>query len=527
MPPARIAQNEPERIAALHGLGILDTPPDERFDRITRTAKRLFGVEIVLISLVDVNRQWFKSCIGLPERETPRAISFCAHAILSDDILVIPDAREDPRVATNSNVTGPPYIRFYAGKPLRGPSGHNLGTLCVVDTSPREFSQEDRAALADLAAIAEAEFEAVLLREAVVDLHVAEAQLRAIMDGAAEGIGMIDADGVVAYINRAAAASLGYSTEELAGRQFHDVVHYARADGSPYPAEECPMHTTLTTGAAVRQADEVFWRKDGRPLPIEYTSTAIRDGDAIKGAVVTWSDISERRELDRMKDEFVSSVSHELRTPLTSIKGYVELMLDGDAGELGEEQRAFLNVVARNTARLNSLISDLLTMSRLRSGQVTVERAAVELSAVATHVVEELMPVAEEKGVELAGELAPAWITGDARQLTQAVANLVSNAIKFTSASGHVLIRSAVRNGHALLEVVDDGVGVPEDELGQVGTRFFRASTAGETEGTGLGLAITREIVAAHNGSLEVESAPGEGSTFRLRLPAVSAAEAP
>lgn len=527
MPAAPIAPNEPERIAALHGLGILDTPPDERFDRITRTAKRLLGVEIALVSLVDVNRQWFKSCIGLPDRETPRAISFCAHAILSDDILVIPDAREDARVATNSNVTGAPHIRFYAGKPLRGPSGHKLGTLCVIDTEPREFGEDDRAALIDLAAMAEAEFEAVRLRDAVVDVHVAEARLRAIMDGAADGIAMIDADGVVAFINPAGAASLGYATEDLAGCQFHEVVHYARADGSPYPADECPMHTTLVTGVGVRQADEVFWRKDGTPVPIEYTSTAIRDESTVKGAVVTWSDISERRELERMKDDFVSSVSHELRTPLTSIKGYVELLLDGDAGELAEEQRTFLNVVARNTARLDSLISDLLTMSRLSSGQATVERAAVELSAIAAHVVEELIPVADEKHVELAGELSPAWISGDARQLTQAVANLVSNAIKFTSASGHVLIRSAVQNGYALLEVVDDGVGLPQDELGQVGTRFFRASTAGTTDGTGLGLAITREIVLAHGGTLEVESALGEGSTFRLRLPAASPAEAP
>jgi GAF domain-containing protein len=165
LPDAPHPPNESERIEALESLGLLDTPPDERFDRITRTAQRLFGVETALVSLVDRDRQWFKSSVGMREPETPRAISFCAHAIRKDEILVIPDATQDDRVATNSNVVGEPHIRFYAGRPLHGPDGHLVGTLCVLDPEPREFTDEDRAALSDLAALVERELEAVELEE--------------------------------------------------------------------------------------------------------------------------------------------------------------------------------------------------------------------------------------------------------------------------------------------------------------------------------------------------------------------------
>ena len=165
MPEAPYPPNESERIAALDALAILDTPPDERFDRITRTAQRLFGVETALISLVDRERQWFKSSVGMAEPETPRAISFCAHAILEDEILVIPDATHDDRVATNANVVGQPHIRFYAGRPLHGPGGHLVGTLCVLDPQPRHFSEEDRAALDDLAGLVERELQTAELEE--------------------------------------------------------------------------------------------------------------------------------------------------------------------------------------------------------------------------------------------------------------------------------------------------------------------------------------------------------------------------
>lgn len=151
--------DETARLLSLHSLRILDTPSEERFDRITRMAKRMFGVETCLISLVDTNRQWFKSKQGLDACETSRKISFCGHAINSDEILIIGDASTDPRFSDNPLVTEAPFIRFYAGCPIRGPRGYRIGTLCLIDAAPRGLSVEDQATLRDFAAMVEDELQ--------------------------------------------------------------------------------------------------------------------------------------------------------------------------------------------------------------------------------------------------------------------------------------------------------------------------------------------------------------------------------
>lgn len=158
-----LPKDEETRLRALKSLDILDTPAEERFDRLTRMAKRIFEVPISLVSLVDGNRQWFKSCMGLDVRETPRDISFCGHAILGDEIFYIPDATKDKRFADNPLVTGEPNIRFYAGCPLRSLNGSKLGTLCIIDTKPRTLDRDDMGILRDLALTVERELAAVHL----------------------------------------------------------------------------------------------------------------------------------------------------------------------------------------------------------------------------------------------------------------------------------------------------------------------------------------------------------------------------
>lgn len=157
-----IPQDEQTRLETLRSLNVLDTLPEERFDRLTRLAKRMFGVPIALVSLVDENRQWFKSCIGLGASETSRDISFCGHAILGNEVFIIPNAIEDERFADNPLVMGDPNIRFYAGCPL-AINGQKLGTLCIIDQKPRHFEKEDLDALKDLASMAERELVAFQL----------------------------------------------------------------------------------------------------------------------------------------------------------------------------------------------------------------------------------------------------------------------------------------------------------------------------------------------------------------------------
>jgi len=154
-------EDESMRLNDLKSLDILDSPTEERFDRITRMAKRMFGVPIALVSLVDENRQWFKSCVGLDVLETPRDISFCGHAILGDDLFIIPDTKTDERFSDNPLVLNEPYIRFYAGCPIKLPNNSKMGTLCIIDVKPRQLTDDDFNLLKDLAAMVESEIAAL------------------------------------------------------------------------------------------------------------------------------------------------------------------------------------------------------------------------------------------------------------------------------------------------------------------------------------------------------------------------------
>ncbi|HEY9100127.1 MAG TPA: sensor domain-containing diguanylate cyclase [Thiobacillus sp.] len=163
MKKPEIPSNEQERIETLRSLNVLDTLPEERFDRLTRVAKRMFDVPIALVSLIDENRQWFKSCDGLEVNETPRDISFCGHAILGDEVFLIPNTQKDTRFADNPLVLEEPNIRFYAGCPISAPDGSKMGTLCIIDHQPRNLDGKDIDALRDLAAMVESELAAIQL----------------------------------------------------------------------------------------------------------------------------------------------------------------------------------------------------------------------------------------------------------------------------------------------------------------------------------------------------------------------------
>ncbi len=164
MHPPALPPDESRRLQALRNLCVLDTPAEERFDRIVRTAARLFGVPMALVTLVDEGRQWFKARVGLDGTETPRDVSFCGHAIIHASTFVVPDAVKDVRFHDNPFVVGAPFVRFYAGHPVRAPDGSRVGTLCLIDSTPRDFSDADRAALEDLAHWVELELDSVTVR---------------------------------------------------------------------------------------------------------------------------------------------------------------------------------------------------------------------------------------------------------------------------------------------------------------------------------------------------------------------------
>ena len=226
------------------------------------------------------------------------------------------------------------------------------------------------------------------------------------------------------------------------------------------------------------------------------------------------------RELDALKDEFVSLVSHELRTPLTSIRGYLELLLTDES--LAEEQRRFLGIVDRNSGRLLHLVSDLLFLAQVDAGKLTFGGGPVDLEAIVRECVETSLPAAQEKGIALSAraEHIPT-LQGDRDRLAQVLDNLVSNALKFTPSGGHVAVRLSEVDGSAVIEVEDSGLGLPAEEQGKVFERFFRSSRAAAKAipGTGLGLAIAQAIVERHDGRIELESVENVGTTARVELP--------
>jgi signal transduction histidine kinase len=227
------------------------------------------------------------------------------------------------------------------------------------------------------------------------------------------------------------------------------------------------------------------------------------------------------RELDRLKDEFISLVSHELRTPLTSIRGYVELLQDDD--RLDEEQLRYLGVVDRNSARLLDLVSDLLFLAQVDAGKLTFELQPVALDVLVAECIEASLPAASAKGIELGAttQSLPCPVHGDPMRLAQVLDNLVSNALKFTPDGGRVEVRLEAAEGAAVIEVEDTGLGLAPDEQHQLFKRFFRSSRASENAipGTGLGLAIAKTIVERHGGRIALESAVDVGTTVRVELP--------
>jgi len=195
-----------------------------------------------------------------------------------------------------------------------------------------------------------------------------QARHELILNSAGEGIYGLDREGRATFVNAAAASMTGHDAEELVGERSHELVHHTRSDGEPHPADECPAMRSLADGSVNRVKEDVYWRKDGTSFPVEYTSTPILEDGEVTGAVVVFKDISERLEVDRMKDEFTSVMSHELRTPLTSIRGSLGLLAGGTFGELPERGQRMAEIAVENTERLVRLINDILDIERIDSG---------------------------------------------------------------------------------------------------------------------------------------------------------------
>jgi two-component system phosphate regulon sensor histidine kinase PhoR len=260
----------------------------------------------------------------------------------------------------------------------------------------------------------------------------------------------------------------------------------------------------------------------GEPRYFEVTAATVFDRDGRpQGAILVFHDLTRIRQLEVTRREFVANVSHELRTPLSLIKGYVETLLDGAISD-PDLSAKFLQTIERHSNRLTNLIEDLLTISRLESGQITLQLRAIPLRAFANSLLGELQTRAKERGTTITNEI-PEQLTGraDPDRLEQVFVNLVENAIKYGRPKGCVTVKGRAANAHVELCVADDGPGIPAEARERVFERFYRVDKARSREagGTGLGLAIVKHIVQSHGGKVWVESEPGQGAQFYFTLP--------
>ncbi|WP_217555658.1 ATP-binding protein [Vibrio metschnikovii] len=635
-----LPEEESERQKTLDKTGLLNSGSEARFDRITRLAQQIFSVPIALISLVDRDRQWFKSRQGLDAQQTPREISFCDHAILNSEIFVIENALVDQRFCDNPLVMGAPDIRFYAGAPLHSTKGYRIGTLCLIDSQPRSFSSKQRSMLKDLAATVEALIQAeelsnerlgkltaqlpgvvyqfqrfasgkitfpfsspqildlygitpeqaaqdaspaferihpddlqaisdsiehsantleywqatyrvryqgqdyrwfagqakperlsdgsVLWHGYLHDIHEQEqarqtterneARLRSLFDFSPIGIALNDFEtGQFLDLNNALIAPTDYTREEFIALSYWDITP------QEYQSLEEQALANLNTTGRYGPFEKEYIRKDGSRYPVRLQGMLSKEQD---GRTVIWSlieDITERRKLDKMKDQFISTVSHELRTPLTSIKGSLNLLAGGAVGSISDKAQALLVTAERNAQRLTTLINDLLDMEKLVAGKMPMTFLKQPLGPLLDETIDSLSSYAQQHNVVLlcSGSWPAVQVNVDGQRLIQALSNLLSNAIKFSPQGEAITIKVQQQDTNIHILVRDRGQGVAPEFEDRLFQRFSQADSSDTRKlpGTGLGLAITQEICQQLGGSVMYRQPNGRGAEFIIQLP--------
>ncbi|MBL7664648.1 MAG: PAS domain S-box protein [Bacteriovoracaceae bacterium] len=532
---ANLPKNEKKRLEILRTLNILDTLPESDFDSITFLASQICGTKIALISLVDENRQWFKSKLGIEVEETSRDLAFCAHAILQSDTFVVEDASKDERFFDNPLVVSEPKIQFYAGAPLYSPDGYPIGTVCVIDRKAKKLSQEQSQALKYLSnqvtRLLELRLQIQQLKNAQDSLDIKTAAF----ENTSSGIVVQDGSDRILDFNTAALTVLGLSASELSGKSSYDPTWMAiHEDGTPFKPEEHPSVICLKTGKKVQNVIMGVYSGTQKLRWLKISSVPLFQEGHVHQTVTSFIDITvlksnenERRKLEAQLveasrlstlGEIAAGIAHEINNPLSIITGKISLIKTKSKMQDFNLENFMSDLLKIETTaiRIAKIIKGLLHYSRNTKND---DLESVNLQTIIDDTLamcSERLRIAE---VDLKLDYPQnLYVKCRSSQITQILINLISNSYDAIVGlkSKWIVIKIFEKDNMIVFKVTDSGAGISDQNINKIMQPFFTTKQVGK--GIGLGLSISFGIAKEHNGDL-VYVRDEQHTTFILTIP--------